>query len=210
MNRLCEIGSPVLAAEILSRLDQESIPAEVTHNIGSAIFHPANRDRSQSTSVIWILDAEDLPRARELAEEARSILIESEHCLHCGYDLQGSVGEGNCPECGGRVKPPEEDSESCGTCGEENPVGFEICWHCGKTISDQPEPRGPDLRSSIRPRCANCDEVLDLGIRACQACGSTVMPSVGPNSSNRVISSVILWVLVLLGFIIVIAIGSTL
>ena len=69
MNRLCEIGSPVLAAEILSRLDQESIPAEVTHNIGSAIFHPANRDRSQSTSVIWILDAEDLPRARELAEE---------------------------------------------------------------------------------------------------------------------------------------------
>lgn len=27
-----------------------------------------------------------------------------------------------------------EETITCGNCGEANPAGFEICWHCGRSL----------------------------------------------------------------------------
>lgn len=31
-------------------------------------------------------------------------------------------------------KPPPAGTRPCGHCGEENPVGFELCWQCQKPL----------------------------------------------------------------------------
>ena len=85
MKKLCEVDSPALAAEILSRLDEESIPAEVTHTHSSTMFRHAATIRNLASSIIWIRNAEDLPRAAEIHAEVSSIPLESDRCRRCGY-----------------------------------------------------------------------------------------------------------------------------
>jgi hypothetical protein len=31
-------------------------------------------------------------------------------------------------------KPPPTGTRNCQACGEENPAGFELCWHCGADL----------------------------------------------------------------------------
>lgn len=52
---------------------------------------------------IWIMDAADETRAREIIAE---------------YERT----------------PATPDTVPCETCGEMNPQGFEICWHCGRPL----------------------------------------------------------------------------
>ena len=197
MNKLCEVGSPAVAVEIITRLDEESIPAEVTHNVGAALFGRANRFTSQNSSIIWIRDAKDLHRASEIADDVRSIQLEAAHCPGCGYDLKGHFGEGSCPECGGPVNPPDDDTVPCGGCGEENPTNFDKCWNCGESVADESLPRPPDSRSGIRPRCEHCDEVLQLGFEHCGACGAVVQHSAGRPGKLSMLRWQGLWLLVL-------------
>jgi predicted Zn-ribbon and HTH transcriptional regulator len=150
MHKLCEVDSPAMAGEILSRLDAESIVAEVTHTHSANLFRHVQAFRSQVASTIWIRDIEDLPRAAEIEREVRSIQMESEHCHRCGYDLEGHAGDGICPECGSEVTPVDDEMMVCIACGEENPVNFETCWSCGSVITGE-DPRSGGMAPDAIP-----------------------------------------------------------
>ena len=201
MNKLCEVGSPAQAVEILARLDEASIPAEVTHSVGAVLFRRANRFNSQNSSIIWIRDVDDLPRAMEIADDVRSIQLEAEHCPACGYDLEGHLAEGCCPECGGPVNPPDDVTLPCARCGEENPTNFETCWSCGKSVDDEPLSAPRDSRSGIRSRCEHCHEVLQLGSEDCQACGAPIPHFAGRHGRPSSRRWSMLWLVVLLGIL---------
>ena len=210
MKKLCEVDSPAVASEILSRLDEESISAEVTHSHSSTIFSHVGRIRSQATSIIWIRNAEDLPRAAEIHAEVSSVPLESKHCLRCGYDLEGHDGDGICPECGNEVTPIDEETVPCVACGEENPTNFETCWKCGKQTTGEGPEAADDTRSEIRPRCTECDAVLGLGARQCSDCGADV-PSWAARSRKRSRSHVVTWWLLgILAFVLLIRLGASL
>lgn len=131
MQKLCEVESPVIAASILSRLEEESIRATVTHSMS-----PEFRSwKHIQPAIVWIEQDEDLPRAREIAEALTSAPLESEECPRCGYDLAGHEEAGVCPECGGVVVPPVAEI-SCPDCGAFGPPDFETCWNCGHRNPD--------------------------------------------------------------------------
>ncbi len=126
MEKLCEVESPVVAASILSRLQEASIRATVTHS-------PSPQFRSWKhvqPTIVWIARGEDLPRAREIADAVRQAPLETDRCPGCGYDLAGHDDAGICPECGEGILPPVDDVV-CPECGEPGPPDFEACWNCG-------------------------------------------------------------------------------
>ena len=210
MKKLCEVDSPALAAEILSRLDEESIPAEVTHSHSSTMFSHVATIRGQAGSIIWIRNAEDLPRAAAIHAEVSSIPLESEHCRRCGYDLEGHDGEGICPECGNEVSTIDDETVPCVACGEGNPTNFETCWKCGKKTTGEGPGAADDTRSEIRARCTECDAVLGLGARQCSDCGADV-PSWSARSGKRSRSHVVTWWLLgILAFVLLIRLGASL
>ena len=131
MQKLCEVDSPVLAANILARLEEESIRGTVTHSSS-----PEFRSwKHIQPAIVWIDRDEDLPRAREIAEAVTSAPLQSEECPRCGYDLAGHEEAGLCPECGGVIVPPAEEVV-CSDCGELGPSDFETCWNCGNRNRD--------------------------------------------------------------------------
>ena len=131
MQKLCEVDSPVLAANILARLEEESIRGTVTHSSS-----PEFRSwKHIQPAIVWIDRYEDLPRAREIAEAVTSAPLESKECSRCGYDLAGHGEAGLCPECGGVIVPPAEEVV-CTDCGEHGPSDFETCWNCGNQNPD--------------------------------------------------------------------------
>ena len=192
MNKLCEVDSPAVASEILSRLDEESISAEITHSHSSTMFSHVPLLRGQGGCIIWVRDAEDLPRAAEIHAEVSSIPVESDHCRRCGYDLEGHIGEGICPECGTEVSPIDDETVPCVACGEGNPINFETCWKCGKRTTGEDDRGVEDTRSGIRARCTECDSVLGLGVRHCSFCGAEVpLESAGIRKRSGV--HVVMW-----------------
>ncbi len=53
-------------------------------------------------------------------------------CVDCGYDLQGHISSGQCPECGSSFGyAPDVFGATCAHCGELVPVDFDVCWNCG-------------------------------------------------------------------------------
>ena len=150
MHKLCEVDSPAMAGEILSRLDADSIVAEVTHAHSANLLRHVLAFRSQVASTVWIRDIEDLPRAAEIERQVRSIRMESERCRRCGYDLEGHGGDGICPECGSEVTPVDDEMMVCIACGEGNPVNFETCWSCGSVITGE-DPRSGGMAPDATP-----------------------------------------------------------
>ena len=200
MKKLCEVDSPALAAEILSRLDEESIPAEVTHTHSSTMFRHAATIRNLASSIIWIRNAEDLPRAAEIHAEVSSIPLESDRCRRCGYALAGHDGEGICPECGNVVASFDDEVIACVVCGEDNPTNFETCWKCGSMTTGEAPGAGQDANTTIRPRCTQCDAVLGSGAVLCADCGADASPQSargGKHSRSHVVTWWLLGILAL-------------
>lgn len=86
---------------LLHRLAQAGIEARVFNEhaqggLGEIPFTHAYPE-------IWIMEAADEARAREIIAE---------------YERT----------------PAAPDTAQCETCGEMNPQGFEICWHCGQPL----------------------------------------------------------------------------
>ena len=142
MHKLCELESPIIAAGIMSRLEDALIKASVTHS-PSAEFRSW---KQLQPTIIWLADEKDLPRASEIVEAVMSAPIESDRCPGCGYDLAGHAETGRCPECGREVRPPE-DEVACSECGESGPADFETCWNCGAQAPWSPG-------SAARPRAS--------------------------------------------------------
>ena len=101
MQKLCEVDSPVLAASILARLEEESIRGTVTHSSS-----PEFRSwKHIQPAIVWIDRDEDLPRAREIAEAVTSAPLESEECPRSvrGADTTwpGMKRQASVPSAGG-------------------------------------------------------------------------------------------------------------
>lgn len=139
MHKLCELESPALAAGVLARLEEASIPATITHTHNAGLIQPFRSWRGAPTSIIWIADEEDLPEAERLLDLVRSAPMAADRCPGCGYDLAGHDEAGACPECGGTIVPPVEDV-ICEDCGEPGPADFESCWNCGSANPEREHP----------------------------------------------------------------------
>ncbi len=84
---------------------------------------------------VWIGDAGDMDRAREILREVEvePTLV---RCPACGYDLSGHAGRTACPECGLDLTAPAPEV-ACPSCGEPVPANFEVCWSCGREMPPQ-------------------------------------------------------------------------
>lgn len=105
MFRLCTAANLPEAHLLLHRLAHAGIEARVLNEhaqggLGEIPFTHAYPE-------IWVMEAADESRARE-------ILAEFERA------------------------PSSRETACCQTCGEINPPGFEICWHCGRTLNRDP------------------------------------------------------------------------
>ena len=117
-----------MVSELMRRLEEASIDAMCATERNVLELHVGG---ALSVS-IWVKDAEDVPRAREIfrAVQAQRTVI---RCPGCGYDLRGHSGETACPECGEDITAVQPD-KPCPQCHEAVPPAFEICWNCGADL----------------------------------------------------------------------------
>jgi hypothetical protein len=103
MRRLYEARDRIEAQFLRDFLDRNLIPATV---LGDYLAGAAGELPVDIYPTVWVIENEDLPRARELLTR----FLE---------DSQGATGtDWVCPRCGEPVEG-----------------GFELCWNCGRPRS---------------------------------------------------------------------------
>lgn len=102
MKKVFSSPSLWLAREVLALLGQNRIEARLLHEHMAGTPGVVPVNPLMAVDAeVWVLDPELAPRCERLIEEYQ----------------QAALAAG----------PPWR----CGTCGEDNPAGFDVCWACG-------------------------------------------------------------------------------
>ena len=133
MHKLTVLANSPLIQELMRRLEDGSIDAfSATERAITEIY-----GGSAPSVSVWIAEAKDLERAREILREVQA-QSSGHRSPGCDYDLRGHGGEATCPECGRSVTAAAPDVP-CPRCHEEVPAGFQICWNCGADLQASQE-----------------------------------------------------------------------
>lgn len=130
MHRLLTLPETPVAYELVRRLNEAGIDAEITTERSAAALYVG----STSDAIIWIRNEADRDRAIKMYDTLHSEQVNLK-CPECGYNLEGHAGAVNCPECGRSTTALIEDV-ICPECGETVPGNFEVCWNCGTSITN--------------------------------------------------------------------------
>lgn len=85
--------------------------------------------------------ADDTPQGDEDFSDlldAQDALAQDVPCLRCGYNLRGLNVDGQCPECGARIRRTlafASQKKLCPTCMQSNHASLVVCIHCGATMN---------------------------------------------------------------------------
>ncbi len=134
LQKLTVLPSAPMVQELMRRLHEASIEASCATERSIAEIYVG----SAPSVAIWIANAEDVDRARQVLREVQAQRTNI-RCPSCHYELRGHAGATTCPECGESMTASAPDV-TCSHCGECVPADFEICWNCGGDLG-APEQR---------------------------------------------------------------------
>ena len=68
----------------------------------------------------------------------------------------------------GQAPPPQTQQRLCLGCGQQIPLNFNNCPHCGKAVEGQ---HGQQQGQGAKRMCLGCGQQIDASFKACPHCG---------------------------------------